>query len=68
MFCNGVWVTIGIAVDAMNEMILSIDELPGEDAEQLKAWLEPILDAVDADVVVSDDADAFKKVSDETGR
>jgi transposase-like protein len=66
--CNGAWVTIGIAVDATNGMVLSIDELPGEDAEQLKAWLEPILDAVDADVVVSDDADAFKKVSDETGR
>ena len=66
--CNGVWVTIGIAVDAINGMVLSIDELPGEDAEQLKAWLEPILNAVDADVVVSDDADAFKKVSDETGR
>lgn len=66
--CNGKWVTIGIAVDAVNGMVLSIDELPGEDAEQLKAWLEPILDAVDADVVVSDDADAFKNVSDETGR
>lgn len=66
--CNGAWVTIGIAVDATNGMVLSIDELPGEDAEQLKAWLEPILDAVDADVVVSDDADAFKKVSNETGR
>jgi hypothetical protein len=48
--------------------VLSIDELPGEDAEQLKAWLEPILNAVDADVLVTDDADAFKKVSDETGR
>jgi transposase-like protein len=66
--CNGQWVTVGIAVDAINGMVLSIDELPGEDAEQLKTWLEPILDAVDADVVVSDDADAFKKVSDETGR
>jgi transposase-like protein len=66
--CNGKWLTIGIAVDAINGMVLSIDELPGEDAEQLKAWLEPILDAVDADVVVTDDADAFKKVSDETGR
>lgn len=66
--CNGMWVTIGIAVDAINGMVLSIDELPGEEAEQLKAWLEPILNAVDADVVVSDDADAFKKVSDETGR
>jgi hypothetical protein len=66
--CNGKWVTVGIAVDALNGMVLSIDELPGEDAEQLQTWLEPILDAVDADVVVSDDADAFKKVSDETGR
>jgi predicted ribonuclease YlaK len=60
--CNGKWLTVGIAVDATNGMVLSIDELPGEDAEQLKAWLEPILDAFDADVVVSDDADAFKKV------
>ena len=66
--CKGEWVTIGIVVDAVNGMVLSIDELPGEDAEQLKAWLEPIMEAVDADVVVSDDADAFKKVSDETGR
>jgi transposase-like protein len=66
--CNGQWVTVGIVVDATNGMVLSIDELPGEDAEQLKAWLSPILDAVDAEVLVSDDADAFKKVSDETGR
>ena len=29
---------------------------------------QTILDAVDADVVVSDDADAFKNVSDQTGR
>jgi len=66
--CNGKWVTVGIAVDAVNGMVLSIDELPGEDAQQLQAWLEPILEAVDADVLVSDDADAFKQVSDETGR
>jgi len=66
--CNGEWLTVGIVVDATNGMVLSIDELPGEDAEQLQAWLEPILDAVDAEVVVSDDADAFKQVSDHTGR
>jgi len=66
--CNGKWLPIGISVDAVNGMVLSIDVLPGEDAEQLKAWLEPILDAVDADVLVTDDADSFKKVSDETGR
>jgi transposase-like protein len=66
--CNGKWLQIGISVDAVNGMVLSIDKLEGEDAEQLKAWLEPILDAVDADALVTDDADAFKKVSDETGR
>jgi hypothetical protein len=66
--CHGKWITVGVVVDAVNGMVLSIDELAGEDAEQLKAWLGPILDAVDADVVVSDDADAFKIVSDETGR
>jgi predicted ribonuclease YlaK len=41
-------------VDAVNGIVLSIDQLPGEDAEQLKAWLEPILDAMDADGLVSD--------------
>ena len=66
--CNGQWLTIGIVVDATNGLVLSIDQLPGEDAEELKAWLEPILDAVDADVLVTDDADGFKKVADETGR
>jgi transposase-like protein len=66
--CKGKWLPLGISVDAVTGMTLSIDGLPGEEAEQLKAWLEPILDAVDADVLVSDDADAFKKVSDETGR
>ena len=66
--CGGKWLPLGVSVDALTGMTLSIDSLPGEDAEQLKAWLEPVLDAVDADGVVSDDADAFKKVSDETGR
>jgi hypothetical protein len=66
--CDGQWLTVGIAVDAVNGLVLSIDALPGETAEQLQAWLEPILEAVDADVLVSDDADAFKQVSDQTGR
>jgi hypothetical protein len=66
--CKGKWLPLGISVDAVTGMTLSIDGLPGEDAEQLKTWLEPILDAVNADVLVSDDADAFKIVSDETGR
>lgn len=66
--CGGKWLPLGISVDAITGMTLSIDSLPGEEAEELKAWLEPILDAVEADVLVTDDADAFKKISDETGR
>jgi len=66
--CNGKWVTIGIVVDAITGMVLSIDELLGEDTEHLKAWLEPIMEAVGADIMVTDDADALKKVCDETGR
>jgi transposase-like protein len=66
--CGGKWLPLGISVDAIHGLTLSIDGLPGEEAGELKAWLEPILDAVDADVLVTDDADAFKQVSDETGR
>jgi len=66
--CGGEWVTVGIVVDAVDGWVLSIDQLPGENATELQAWLEPIMDAVDADVLVTDDADAFKIVSDETGR
>jgi transposase-like protein len=66
--CHGKWIPLGIVVDACNGLVLSIDELPGEDAEQLKAWLEPIMETVEADVLVTDDADGFKKVADETGR
>ncbi len=50
-----------VSVDAVIGMVLSIDKLCGEDTEQLKTWLEPILDAVDADVLVTDDADDSRK-------
>ena len=35
--CNGKWEMVGIVVDDINGMVLSIDELPGEDAE---LWAE----------------------------
>jgi transposase-like protein len=65
--CNGKWIPVGIVVDATNGVVISIDKLPGEETEQLKAWLQPIVEAVDAEVLVTDDADAFKIISDETG-
>lgn len=66
--CKGKWLPLGLSLEAVSGLTLSLDALPGEEAEERKAWLEPILEAVNADVLVSDDAEAFKKVSAETGR
>jgi hypothetical protein len=65
--CNGRWLPLGLTVDDTKGWVLSIDELPSEDAESLKAWLEPIVTAVGAELLVSDDADSFKIVADEQG-
>jgi len=63
--CGGRWLPIGVTVDAVSGLVLTVDPLPGEDAETLKAWLEPIAKAVGAELLVSDDADGFKTVADE---
>jgi len=65
--CNGEWLQLGLSVDPLTGLVLTIDELEGEDAETLKNWLEPIAEAVGAEILVSDDADAFKTVADELG-
>jgi len=63
--CNGEWLPLGLAVDDTTGLVLTVDELPAEDAEALKEWLEPIAAAVDAELLVSDDADVFKTVAKE---
>jgi transposase-like protein len=65
--CNGKWVSIGVVVDPIQGLVLSIDRLDGEDAQTLQKWIAPIADQVGAQVLVSDDADAFKSVADESG-
>ena len=65
--CKGQWLPIGVVVDPINGLVLSIDHLEGEDAETLKKWIEPITDEVGAYTLVTDDADAFKQVADESG-
>jgi transposase-like protein len=65
--CNGRWLPLGLTVDSITGTVLTIDALSGEDTQALKAWLEPIATAVGAQLLVSDDADSFKGVSDEVG-
>ena len=65
--CKGKWLALGVTVDAITGMTLSIDRLSGEDAQTLKEWLEPILESVAARVLVTDDADALKTAADQNG-
>jgi hypothetical protein len=65
--CQGEWLQLGLTVDDTTGLVLTVDELPAEDAEALKEWLEPILEAVHGRLLVSDDADAFKTVSNNLG-
>lgn len=65
--CKGEWLPLGLAVDDTTGLVLTVDELGAEDAETLKEWLEPIAQAVDARLLISDDADAFKAAADELG-
>lgn len=65
--CKGKWLPLGLTVDDVSGLVLTIDALSGEDAETLQDWLEPIIQAVGAELLVTDDADAFKTAADELG-
>jgi len=64
---NGQWLSLGLTVDDLSGMVVTVDGLTGEDAQTLREWIEPIAEAVRASVLVTDDADAFKTVADELG-
>jgi len=58
---------LGITVDPISGLALTIDALSAEDSQTLKEWIEPIAKSVGATVLVTDDADGFKTVADEVG-
>jgi len=65
--CSGAWLSLGLAVDDTTGLVLTVDALSAEDGESLKKWIEPIAEAVEAKLLVSEDADAFKVVANELG-
>ncbi len=65
--CQGKWLTVGVSVDAITGIALCVDLLDGGEAATLTKWLRDVATAVGAEVVVSDDADAFKQAADESG-
>ncbi len=42
--CKGKWLPLGVIVDPLQGWVLSIDQLDGEEAQTLWAWIAPIAD------------------------
>ncbi len=65
--CGGQWLTVGVSVDAVRGTVLSLDLLPNGEATTLSAWVQEVAAVLDAEVLVSDDADGFKTAADDNG-
>jgi transposase-like protein len=64
---QGEEVIIGVAVDAQQGITLDFTLLDNQETKTLKAWLQPLLELTGAEVLISDDADGFKAVTDAAG-
>ncbi len=65
--CKGEWLSVGVSVDAQEGIALTVDILDNAEAQTLKSWVQEVAAAVGAEVLVSDDADGFKKAADDGG-
>jgi hypothetical protein len=65
--CKGEWLTVGVTTDAVVGTTLTIDILDNGEADTLQEWVQEVAEAVQAEVLVSDDADGFKTAADENG-
>jgi len=65
--CKGESIPVGVVVDDLTGIELTIDILENETAETQLAWIRELAEVVGAEVLVSDDADALKTVADELG-
>jgi hypothetical protein len=65
--CKGEWLTVGVTTDAVAGTTLTIDILDNGEAETLQEWVAEVAGAVQAQVLVSDDADGFKQAADQHG-
>jgi hypothetical protein len=65
--CKGEWLTVGVTTDAIAGTTLTIDVLDNGEAVTLQEWVKEVAEAVQAEVLVTDDADGFKTAADENG-
>ena len=64
---KGEWLVLGLTVNDISGLVLTVDGLNGEDAETLQGWIAPVAAAVEAEILVTDDADALKCAADALG-
>jgi hypothetical protein len=65
--CHGESLVVGVVVDDVTGTELSVDVLDDESADTQLAWLREMAALVGAEVLITNDADAFKSVVDELG-
>lgn len=63
--CRGDTVAVAVAIDSQAGVLLDIEIVDNEETETLQRWLEPLLKLVGAEVLITDDQDAFKTIADE---
>ena len=64
---KGEKVCIQVVVDDQNGDLLGLDIVVSENSEEVRKVVEQVVEQVDAEVLVSDDLDAYKSVADELG-
>jgi hypothetical protein len=65
--CQGQWLTLGVTTDAIAGTSLTIDILDNAEATTIREWVGEVAEVVQAQVLVSDDADTFKPAADDNG-
>jgi hypothetical protein len=56
-----------VIVDPLNELVLNIDQLRSEDGQTIQKWIDTIADTVGTQVLGTDDANALKQATNQSG-
>jgi transposase-like protein len=65
--CAGEQATLAVAVNGLSGATISLEFIDSENAENVEAWLKELAKALGVEVLISDDADAYKTVADNLG-
>lgn len=65
--CRGKDTIVGVMTEMLSGEELCLEILEGEDSASLGRWLKELMEEVGFEVLISDDADAYKNVADELG-